>query len=374
LTSAEQTLHDFVLDLLSNDTARSAFGADPTAALAGAGLHDVTPQDVQEVVPLVMDYAPSGLSGLPVAGSADSVIQQLQAVAQVGDAQGSLPRISLPNSEQFGAGIGGESPFGDYELGAKITPDEGVVGITQFTGNDLAAESGIGASGNGVTVNAITHSALGDFGFASDGAPALTVPGAGLPRFDSVTDPTSALDTDVSAGTVASYVSAGGEVFAGTVSTTSATLGGYLTGAGIPVGGSVTETGHAAAAGISDGATSVADHVPSLPVPDAGALPGLPATPGLPALPTLPTLPDLHNGLQGLPDVTSQLPVHLPTHLPVELPHLPIANPLPDLGNSPVQSPLGDAASHSPLGEVASPDHLSLLHPVDAPIDLHLGH
>src|ERR1700712_1598471 len=101
LTSPEQTLHDFVLDLLSNDTARSAFGADPSAALAGAGLHDVTPQDVQEVITLVMDYDTAGPGNLPL-GSADGVIQQLQAVAQVGDAHG-LPRVSLPNSEQFGA-------------------------------------------------------------------------------------------------------------------------------------------------------------------------------------------------------------------------------------------------------------------------------
>jgi hypothetical protein len=365
LTSAEQTLHDFVLDLLSNDTARSAFGADPSAALADAGLHDVTPQDVQEVIPLVMDYAPAGLGGLPLAGSADSVIQQLQAVAQVGDAQG-LPRISLPSSEQFGAGVGGESPLGDYELGAKITPDEGVVSIGQFSGHDLAAESGIAASQNGVTFDGTTQSVLGDFGFASAGDPALALPSTELPRFDSLSDPTAALDTNVSAGAVASYVSAGGDVFASELSTTSATLGGFLTGAG----GSIAETGHTVAVDVSAAGHTVADQAANLPVPDAAALPAVPAVPGLPALPTLPELPGLH----GLPDVTSQLPVHLPAHLPAELPHLPVANPLPNLDPSSGLSPLGDAASHSPLGEVASPDHLSLLNPVDAPIDLHLGH
>ncbi|HET6501642.1 MAG TPA: IniB N-terminal domain-containing protein, partial [Amycolatopsis sp.] len=54
-----QNLHDFVLSLLTDDAARSAFEADPTAALANAGLSDVTPQDIQEVAPLVADYAPS---------------------------------------------------------------------------------------------------------------------------------------------------------------------------------------------------------------------------------------------------------------------------------------------------------------------------
>src|SRR5438067_11023118 len=60
-----QNLHDFVLTLLTDDAARSAFAADPTAALAAAGLSDVTPQDIAEVAPLVADYAPD-LSALPV--------------------------------------------------------------------------------------------------------------------------------------------------------------------------------------------------------------------------------------------------------------------------------------------------------------------
>ncbi|WP_236790034.1 IniB N-terminal domain-containing protein [Amycolatopsis sp. GM8] len=98
-----QTLHDFVLNLLTDDAARSAFAADPTAALAHAGLSDVTPQDIQEVAPLVADYAPapaadaleSVLSSLPAGageGGLQDAIAQLTAVA---DAAHSLP-VSLP--------------------------------------------------------------------------------------------------------------------------------------------------------------------------------------------------------------------------------------------------------------------------------------
>jgi hypothetical protein len=94
---SHQTLHDFVLNLLTDPDARSAFDLDPEGALQAAGLTDVTAADVQDVVPLVVDYAP-GAAGLapvaPVAGQlgldpltsdATDVVGQLQAVPyQVG--------------------------------------------------------------------------------------------------------------------------------------------------------------------------------------------------------------------------------------------------------------------------------------------------
>ena len=57
------TLTDFVATLLRDPATMSGFESDPTATLAQAGLQDITPQDVQEVLPLVLDYAPNG--GLP---------------------------------------------------------------------------------------------------------------------------------------------------------------------------------------------------------------------------------------------------------------------------------------------------------------------
>ena len=62
------TLQDFVLNLIYDPGARSAFEIDPHGALQEAGLGDVTAADVQDVLPLVLDYAPlggaTGLDGL----------------------------------------------------------------------------------------------------------------------------------------------------------------------------------------------------------------------------------------------------------------------------------------------------------------------
>jgi hypothetical protein len=90
-----QTLHDFVLNLLTNPEARSAFELDPEGTLNAAGLGDITAADVQDVVPLVVDYAPvQGITGLVptgdlglgqigvIDGDATNVIGQLQTVTQ----------------------------------------------------------------------------------------------------------------------------------------------------------------------------------------------------------------------------------------------------------------------------------------------------
>jgi len=88
-----QTLHDFVLNLLTNPDARSAFEIDPEGTLREAGLADISVADVQDVVPLVMDYAPvQGLTALAPVGDdlglgqfqhdPNGVIGQLQSVAQ----------------------------------------------------------------------------------------------------------------------------------------------------------------------------------------------------------------------------------------------------------------------------------------------------
>jgi hypothetical protein len=88
-----QTLHDFVLNLLGDPHARAAFELDPQGALHSAGLSDITAADVQDVIPLVIDYAPvQGLTDLTSSldgtglGSLDATpagaIHQLQLVTQ----------------------------------------------------------------------------------------------------------------------------------------------------------------------------------------------------------------------------------------------------------------------------------------------------
>ncbi|MBM0229877.1 MULTISPECIES: IniB N-terminal domain-containing protein [Micromonospora] len=89
----DQTLHDFVLNLLTDPDAKSAFELDPEGALQAAGLTDITAADVQDVVPLVVDYAPvNGLAPVtavagqlgvdPLLADTTSVVAQLQSVPQ----------------------------------------------------------------------------------------------------------------------------------------------------------------------------------------------------------------------------------------------------------------------------------------------------
>lgn len=57
------SVHDFVLNLLSDPTALTQFATDPQALLASAGLSDIAPGDITNALPLVIDYAPSHLVG-----------------------------------------------------------------------------------------------------------------------------------------------------------------------------------------------------------------------------------------------------------------------------------------------------------------------
>ncbi|MFI6784993.1 IniB N-terminal domain-containing protein [Micromonospora sp. NPDC050276] len=136
---SHQTLHDFVLDLLTNPDARSAFDLDPEGALRGAGLTDITAADVQDVVPLVVDYAPgAGLAPLaspvgqlgldPLLTDTTDVVGQLQSVAQ------QISVTSSPSGVDVKAGV----------LGAiAIDPSTAAAGVTVLPGIGL----GVGPSG-----------------------------------------------------------------------------------------------------------------------------------------------------------------------------------------------------------------------------------
>lgn len=57
-----QTLHEFALNLLSDPQALADFNADPQAVLSAVGLADVSAADVHEIIPLVMDLAPTSVT------------------------------------------------------------------------------------------------------------------------------------------------------------------------------------------------------------------------------------------------------------------------------------------------------------------------
>ncbi|MEU4245534.1 IniB N-terminal domain-containing protein [Actinoplanes sp. NPDC026619] len=68
------TLQDFVLNLIYDPVARDAFEVDPHGTLQEAGLGDVTAADVQDVLPLVLDFAPlQGLSSIDGVSQVDSL-------------------------------------------------------------------------------------------------------------------------------------------------------------------------------------------------------------------------------------------------------------------------------------------------------------
>ncbi|MEU7800243.1 IniB N-terminal domain-containing protein [Micromonospora arborensis] len=130
---SQQTLHDFVLDLLTNPDARSAFDLDPEGALRSAGLTDITAADVQDVVPLVVDYAPGqGLGALaptvgqlgldPLVTDTTDVVGQLQSVAQ------QISVTSSPYGVDVKAGV----------LGAiAVDPSAAAAGVTVLPGIGL---------------------------------------------------------------------------------------------------------------------------------------------------------------------------------------------------------------------------------------------
>ncbi|GHH54884.1 IniB N-terminal domain-containing protein [Lentzea cavernae] len=108
------TLHDFVLNLLSDPALKTAFANDAQGTLEQAGLADITALDVQEVIPLVLDLVPA-VDGLPTLESLElnlpaddllaegplGAISQLQAVASQLTSSG----VSLSDLHTSSAGV-----------------------------------------------------------------------------------------------------------------------------------------------------------------------------------------------------------------------------------------------------------------------------
>ncbi len=109
------TLHDFVLNLLSDPALKDAFAHDAQGTLEQAGLADITAVDVQEVIPLVIDLLPATPAGLPAIDSVAftglpqevlaegplGAISQLQAVASQLTSSG----VSLGDITSSSAGL-----------------------------------------------------------------------------------------------------------------------------------------------------------------------------------------------------------------------------------------------------------------------------
>ncbi|MGK5673396.1 IniB N-terminal domain-containing protein [Micromonospora sp. URMC 106] len=126
------TLHDFVLNLLTDPDAKAAFDLDPEGALQSAGLTDITPADVQDVVPLVVDYAPTqGFAPVaPVTGQlgADPLVADVAGV--VGHLQTATPEVNISgySGADVKAGVLGAITVDPVaaSLGATVLPGIGL--------------------------------------------------------------------------------------------------------------------------------------------------------------------------------------------------------------------------------------------------------
>lgn len=207
------TLHDFVLNLLSDPTALTDFAQDPQAVLAQAGLEDITPSQVNAALPMVIDYAPSHLvpaleaaqNLLPTDGLTDdptAAIQQLTTLTSAVsdstswlhiDDNAGVPTVSAGlSSPDLGVGTSG-SVTGSLESGLS-----GVFGFDSPAGHANWAGSVSGLAG-GVTdlsaTNIVTGGLDGDIinkvtGGALDGN---ALSGATAFATNLVADPTDAL-------------------------------------------------------------------------------------------------------------------------------------------------------------------------------------
>jgi hypothetical protein len=126
------TLHDFVSSLINDEAAKAAYLADPLGALGAAGLGDLTPADVQEVLPLVADSLPTDLPALPVAGlPAVGDLTGALPLDGLSGLTGALPVSGLPSLDDLASGdlpLVGDLPVDVPALGdlSSVLPDGGL--------------------------------------------------------------------------------------------------------------------------------------------------------------------------------------------------------------------------------------------------------
>ncbi|RZQ64427.1 IniB N-terminal domain-containing protein [Amycolatopsis suaedae] len=382
------TLHNFVLNLLTDDAARSDFLANPAGTLDAAGLGEVSGQDVQEVLPLALDSLP-GADKLPVGdlplGGAETAVAQLQALAH--QVAGPLAPVlgDFTSASEFGdvgfansfaanggpltdlnsaiasqgtdiaASTGLNNAVGDLGL-ATAGGAGGLAGSLSLVNDHVAGQGAFAASTEGAALSGGVGSELGGLGLAGAGSAGGV---AGSAEFDSaLANGGGALDAGLHgvAANAQADSALGGFAFA---------ADGGLNGfeGDLSIGNDTAGVNLGVEAGTSGGSVDLEFH-PELGVPEVSlplpALPALPEVPGVPAAPEAPTAPDLSSLPQlptpelpvDLPELPSELPVKLPVDVPTELPtgDLPGAG---DVLDKVGESPVGDVVDKLPVGDVA---------------------
>ncbi len=141
------TLHDFVLNLITNQDARLAFELDPEGALQDARLGDLTPADVQDVIPLVVDLTPvQGLLPAPV-NTLDLGALPVDPAAAAGQLQQLIQHLPIPTTTHSAS-----ADVNVAALGA-ITVDPVVSNLDVFHTLDALPTGGLG---NGLPLDSVT--------------------------------------------------------------------------------------------------------------------------------------------------------------------------------------------------------------------------
>ncbi|MBP2331200.1 hypothetical protein JOF56_011585 [Kibdelosporangium banguiense] len=394
----EPTLHDFVLNLLQDPSAMKAFDLDPTGCLKNAGLTDITPADVHDVIPLVTDLVPTGgLPGLGAVPGLDALpaldgLPSVPSVPSLDDLTSSIAIDGEAGADGGWATVDGSNPLGDLTFGGKAEAGTegvqfGALGIQETPLGNLGVGSHGSAGLDGASLGGGLYSPLGNvehgFNVGVDGAQGLYLDGGIALPDDRYVSVSTGGGLDVNQNVVPGLPTNVGDLAKGLSDPT-------------------------AAASAIAGAVPALPAVPGvpqlplsdLPLPSVGELPvDLPAVPALPvadlnnsvdtaqqaangavdggqadagSLPALgghlPQLPDVGGLLPNLPVNLPDLPVHLP-NLPVEVPQLPS---LPVAGGVDAPSVVGNVVDHTGLGNVINHNPVTeTVH--DIVPDLHLG-
>ena len=306
-----QTLQDFVVNLLNDEAAKAAYVADPLGALADAGLGDLTPQDVEEVIPLVTDALPTDLP-------ADVLDLDMETLT---DATGATTGASLMGEVEDLAYAGGlvNHDADGTELWAGVQTVGRVAGVAQ-------TEGGFVEGGVSTPVVYAGANSNGDY-------------------LVTTADPADLLDdlgdsTDSAAATATTLIGTGAGSLTNGVGTGADTLAGFLAGTpAAPAADFVTTGADTVIQAVASGAGSVSSHLEDLPV-------DLPSSDDIPV--ALPDLPDLEGNVHDTPNLGDlDLPAQLPD-LPVELPDLGVdTSSVTDVVST---SPVADVVSNSPVG------------------------
>ncbi|HEY0530473.1 MAG TPA: IniB N-terminal domain-containing protein [Actinoplanes sp.] len=143
------TLQDFVLNLIYDPAARSAFELDPESTLHAAGLGDITAADVQQVIPLVVDSAPvAGLQGLAGVDDLTTGVANLDVAGAVSQLQSITSQVALTP-----AGVVGEinNTLGSVNAAVISVTGDNIVSGSVLSGNTLGV-AGLGGLTSSIPV------------------------------------------------------------------------------------------------------------------------------------------------------------------------------------------------------------------------------